>query len=123
MPIVEAPEMTPELERKLERLRHYSTRYEVVGRNGDVTILAGYTSKKTRHGLLGMVRQHGEAWVEYANSTSLQFRGKAADGVQVGEWTITFSGRTQREAYIAGEHPFVLDVLEQRRKEWGKTCR
>jgi hypothetical protein len=95
----------------LARLTNYHTRYEVVATNMHRTILAGYTSRKSRSGLLATVRMHSEAWVELTGDNALSWGRRASDGAAIGEWVIRFSGRTQREAIIEGELPFIAEAV------------
>lgn len=101
--------MTADLERKLESIKYYATRYEVVMTKGGESLLVGYTSKHSRSGPLAMVRQQAEAFVKYTGAESVDAgKGKlTANG-----WTITFSGRTQRDAYCNGELPFIVQVAK-----------
>lgn len=103
--------MTPELTAKLARLQNHHTRYEIVATNGPDKILVGYSARKGRRGLLGMVRLHAEAWMSFTGDNGLNFAKRAADGAMMGKWKINFSGRTQRDAILAGELPFILTQL------------
>ena len=103
--------MTTDLERKLESIKYYATRYEVVMTKGGESLLVGYTSKHSRDGLLAMVRQQAEAFVKYTGAESVDAKkGKLL--TTPNGWAITFSGRTQREAYCSGELPFIVQVAK-----------
>ncbi len=98
---------------QLARLTNRATRYELALINGDTRILVMYSHGRARHDLLKCCRTHGEAIVALACPTGeelLTFAPKAADGAKIGPWSIRFTGRTQREAIIEGELPFIGDV-------------
>ena len=85
---------------KVSALVNYPTRYEVVLSNGTASYLVGYTSRKSRPGLMACIRQHGPAILritELSESARFTWSGPIA---HLGEnnWTIRFSGRTQRDA-------------------------
>lgn len=98
---------------RLARLKNYATRYEIRGTNTETgqTVLIGYTAQKSRAGILAMCRKNGAEIVARLRGDSLEFGKRAADGATLGHWRIGFSGRTQREAIIAGELPFFLDAV------------
>ncbi len=102
--------LTP-LQTRLARLQNFATRYELVAANGSTQVLAGYTAQKSRNSIFKMIRQQGEAWQAFAKSDSFAFGKKASDGATLGAWTIRFSGRTQRDAYIGGELPWFADLV------------
>lgn len=104
--------MDAELERKLDRLKNYHTRYELVATSGDRKVLLGYTTRNNRRGLWAVVTDESrvQAVIKLVGTESIHFAKRAADGATMGEWTIRFSGRTQRECYIEGELPYVTDI-------------
>lgn len=84
-----------------------ATRYELIATNGERTILVGYAARKNRQGGLAMLteklsdRLHRLAKATGTRPENWQTaRGQIAtcDG-----WTVTFSGRTQREVRTLGE--------------------
>ena len=92
------------LEAKLTRIQMYRTRYELAAIHPDGRrMLVGYTEKRSRAGLLGMVRQRGAKFTDATGADSITFGKRATDGATAGDWIVAFTGRTQREAYIAGE--------------------
>jgi hypothetical protein len=111
-------------EEKLAQLHNRHTRYEVVveRRSGIVrerhvdaqVILLGYTMRKSRQGLLEVCRRNGQQVIDVLGITAddhLIPAKKAADGFVIGgSWQVRFTGRTQRDAIIEGEHTFVCDL-------------
>jgi hypothetical protein len=105
-------------EQKLARLQHYATRYELAAIRGNERVLIVYTPRKNRQVLWASLRERAEAVCALTGASEVTFGKKAADGATMGEWRICFTGRTQREAIIEGELPFVLDLFptkEERR--------
>lgn len=102
--------MTPELTAKLARLKNFHTRYEIVATKDGQKILAGYTARRGRRGLLGMLSMHAAAWTALTGDNAIQFAKRTADGGTMGGWKINFSGRTQREAILGGELPFITKL-------------
>lgn len=94
---------------KLARLKNYQTRYECVMTNGNQTYLLAYSSGRSRDNMLKIVRSRGERIVEITHSESITFGTKVADGAVCGDWKIKFTGRTQRDCILEGEHPFIAD--------------
>jgi hypothetical protein len=93
-------------EEKLARLKNRSTRYEIVLTNGTGTkFLVLYTAQHSYRGLVAAIRQRYDAILA---RTGGELPNAAKPGqVFVGnEWRCFFSGRTQRDAIIAGELPF-----------------
>jgi hypothetical protein len=89
-----------------------ATRYEIIATNGERTILVGYTSRKNQRGILDMLTAKLDD-VEFARlymlatATKTQPSSWEAFGrkpeVASGDWTVKFSGRTQREVCTLGE--------------------
>lgn len=99
--------MTATLENRLARLKNYRTRYELIATNADGRkVLVRYTSRVGRRGLYDALTQDAEQICQFFGTDSIHFGKRAADGATMGEWTIKFSGRTQREAILCGELPF-----------------
>jgi hypothetical protein len=107
--------VTPELTRRLERLKNRSTLYECIAVNGERTVLLFY-GDKNQAGFRRWLRRDNQSYaqrlVDLTGSKTIDWADKPFRGTigTIGEWTIKFSGRTQREALIAGEHVFVMDV-------------
>lgn len=108
--------MNADLSKRLERLRLFSTRYEIELRHTDGrAYLVLYTARRTFAGMIGAVRERWDDVAALTGVDSWDAGGKrnATEGrVTSGEWSIRFSGRTQRECYITGELPFVGDVAK-----------
>ncbi len=107
--------MTPELTKRLARLYNLPTLYECVAVNGPRTVLLFYGDSKSKAGFVRWTRRdnpkYAQRLVDLTDSKLIDwvkpFRGTVGT---MGEWTIKFSGRTQRDAYVEGEHPFLMDV-------------
>ncbi len=96
---------------KLERLHNRSTRYEVamIQPSGE-RILIGYTSRKSRHGLLERLRTQGPQIIAFLglDDNAAMVPGKnAAAGFRIGETVFRFTGRTQRDAIMENELRFI----------------
>ena len=95
-------------EDKLARLKNRNTRYEIVLTNGtDTKFLVLYTAQHSQSGLRAAVRQRYDAILVLTGGEA-PFAAKRSDVSNGNEWRCFFSGRTQREASIAGELPFGL---------------
>jgi hypothetical protein len=97
---------------KLAKLHSYGTRYEVeVEHPNGARKLVAYTPRRTGTGLVSAVTAHGERIVSFlgiGDTASMSWKGKGRDAMGVdGGGVIRFSGRTQREAIIEGELPFI----------------
>ncbi len=90
---------------RLAGLQNRRTAYELIAENGERKVLAGYCARG-RAGLLRMIRQNAAAWVAFAGADNITFAKKASEGAVIGDWTIRFSGRTEREVVMAGELNF-----------------
>jgi hypothetical protein len=107
---------TAEQSAKLARLHNYRTRYEVEAvstADPSQKYLVGYTSQKSRYGLLSACRRVGPeliAALRLSETAELVPSKRAADGFALGSWQVRFSGRTQRDAIWSGELVFVADV-------------
>lgn len=108
--------MDATLQSKLSRLKHYATRYELVASRGTgpdrESYLIAYTSRNNRRGLWAAITDSNrvDKLVKLTGSKSIDFGKRAADGGTMGDWTIRFSGRTQRECYLEGELPYIGDL-------------
>jgi hypothetical protein len=100
-------EMKDKTERLLER-HNRATRYEVVAcGEGIEKFLVGYTIHKSRHGLLTTMRNRSDLIerLQIGETEQVRFETQpvAAAIFGVGRARVEFSGRTEREAIIAGE--------------------
>jgi hypothetical protein len=103
--------MSTTLER-LARLQNYPTRYELVAERGETRVLIAYSMRTGRHALLIAAQKHGPALIAMMGLTDdarIVFLKPARLGARIGEWSIRFSGRTQREA-IAAELPWIGEM-------------
>ena len=94
---------------KLERIKNYSTRYEMVMTDGDVTLLVCYTPRRNRAGFLDAIRSRGLSIKNITQSEAFDLEKDLSARLGNG-WIVKFSGRTQREAIIEGEHTFIGEV-------------
>jgi hypothetical protein len=96
-------------EEKLARLKNRNTRYEIVLTNGtNAKYLVLYTAQHSQSGLRAAVRQRYGA-VLAVTGGECPLAAKRSDIFKGNEWRCFFSGRTQREAIIAGELPFASE--------------
>lgn len=97
---------------KRERLRNRPTRYELIAQKGDRRVLIAYCMRTGRHSILEAARKHGQALIdlmEMDDNATLEWLQPARLGAKIGDWSIRFSGRTQREA-IGSELPWIGDT-------------
>lgn len=100
---------TKTLSDRLAALKNYATRYEVAATHPDGRrLLVVYTPRKSRRGILAFNPNTARALVAVCGADSFT-KGKGG-AILIGEWTVDFTGRTQREALTVGELPFVQDV-------------
>lgn len=88
------------------------TRYEITATHPDGRcLLIGYTARKSRFGLLNLMRQHSGKIIQTLNigeHDMVHFATKPRVHCTMGEWTIGFTGRTQRDVRSAGhEHQWI----------------
>lgn len=98
---------------KLARIHNRATCYELALINGDRRILICYSMRQGRHTILEACRKHGQAIVDLTcphGEQNMVFLKPASLGATIGDWWIRFTGRTQREAIITGELPWIGDV-------------
>lgn len=96
---------------KLARIQNRSTLYELVAVKGDRRVLVCYCGKSVSKQWRAVTRRGAEL-VSLCGvpPTQLMVYNISGKYFEFGEWRITLSGRTQREAIIAGEHLFICDV-------------
>ena len=94
---------------KLARIKNYHTRYEIILAHANYpSILVAYTSRKSFHGLLAAVRERGPKIVALLGVTDEHKATRERTTLHLGNgWLVRFSGRTQRDAILNGERPFV----------------
>jgi hypothetical protein len=93
--------MTESQNIKLEAIKNRATRYELVLQRGAERLRLCYTGRKNRHGLIDAIRRNGAELVQLTGAEA--FKLEAGPAAIMGDWRLSFSGRTQREAIIAGE--------------------
>jgi hypothetical protein len=96
---------------RLARLQNRPTRYEITAtREGCDTLLIGYTPRVSRIGLLHvMQRQHVEliARLGIGDDDEIAWHTRPRVHATTSGWSIGFTGRTQRDAILSGEFPFI----------------
>lgn len=97
--------MTENQNAKLEAIKNRATRYELVIERGAERLRLCYTGRKNRNGIIDAIRRNGAELVDLTGAESFKLGSGncAGPSVLLGDWRICFSGRTQREAIIAGE--------------------
>ena len=91
----------------LQRIRGSDTLYELVAKHPDGrSYLIRYTHRRSRDALLKNLRHYGETVARLMGPT-VTFASHAADGATVGDWRVSWTGRTERDALRDGELPFI----------------
>jgi hypothetical protein len=99
---------------KLNRLTNRGTAYELIAVSPNMTkVLAGYTPRRSKEGIVRMLQKNGAAWTKKVREITIEFikMGKGPTA-KLGDLTIFFTGRTQREAILEGELPWFEDELK-----------
>jgi hypothetical protein len=104
MPIVIATALSSDQLRKLDRIKNYKTRYELIVTDGEARFLVCYMSSRSMSSVVKAARERLDGIIRTTGDVPLV--GKDAEYLP-GEWRVVFSGRTQREAIIGGELRFV----------------
>lgn len=86
---------------KLEAIKNRTTCYELVISRGAERFRLCYTARKNRRGMIDWIFRNGKELAAFSGSQEVVF-GKGATA-QLGDWHISFSGHTQREAILSGE--------------------
>lgn len=96
---------------KLARLHNRATLYELTMSHGDEHILIAYASNKGRTMLWKCVTSEERVHqiIARTGTEEITFAKRAGDGATMGEWSIRFTGRTQRDAIGEGELPYIGD--------------
>jgi hypothetical protein len=106
-----AASLTPDQIRKLERIKFHSTRYEIELVKPDGTaMLVCYSSRRSISGLIRAIRDRWAPIVRAGNipEGAIGYRIGSARAYNFENGTIIrFSGRTQRDAIMRGELPFI----------------
>lgn len=109
--MITATPLSAEQLRKLGRIQHYATRYEVelAFPNGDRKLVC-YTDSRSLSGFLSMIRKRWAPIVKavgVADDAEAHRIGKAKAYRFENGVIIRMSGRTQRDAIMSGELPFI----------------
>lgn len=99
--------MTNELTPTAKVRRGYGTRYEIAATHPDGRrIVVGFTARKSRHGLLVIMRRRGAYLIEalmIGEADIITFHTKPRVHARVAGWSVGFTGRTelqcQQEAF------------------------
>ena len=93
-----------DVERRLERLRNYSTRWELVaaGPDGQYYLIT-YIAGKSRNKILDNLQAAGDRLFELTNTVSLDWNTTTRCWTSDNGWTFGL-GRTQRDAITNGEY-------------------
>jgi hypothetical protein len=100
-------------------VRNTYTRYEVilthqVGYPHGQRLLVGYTPRRSRPGLVEVMRQHGDAIIAITGLQDSHITVYKPDtktyNLGPDGWSVTFSGRTQIDAQDHGELQWVRDI-------------
>lgn len=95
---------------KLSALQNYRTRYEIVAECGNKRLLIGYSPRVSRCGLLAAMQNVGPAIIQHlaiGDGDTISWHTKPRIHCLTSGWLIGFTGRTQRDAILAGELPFI----------------
>jgi len=97
---------------KLERIKLRGTLYEMVATlPNESRYLAGYCNHGKMN-ILKMLQKNGEEWAKRIGEKDMITFDKGGRIADMGNIKISFSGRTQREAIIAGELPWFKNIPE-----------
>ena len=98
--------MTPEQIRRIERLKHYSTKYEAVMSHTDGRKMLFCYAPKSRASLLRYLDKHATVLVGVAQADRVYPGEQRGEAFRLGQWAVAFTGRTQRECIQDGELPW-----------------
>ncbi len=106
-----APAFTPEQLRRIARLKNRDTLYEAeIVRADGARVLLAYC-RKSGSGLREALRKRTEAVVRFLGGPKAITWGRGTAPVEIeGGGSIRFSGRTERDAIVEGELPYVGNV-------------
>jgi hypothetical protein len=98
---------------RANRLCGFRTRYEVAAICDDGRrYLLAYTSQKSRRGLWNSLTERLEdgSLDRVIGTRAVDWCKPASKGARLGQWTVQFTGRTQRDCYCGTELEFLADV-------------
>jgi hypothetical protein len=89
-----------------------NTLYELVAECNGRSVLIAYCSRRGRRDIWNAVTSKDRVHhvIRLTGADQIAFAKKACDGGAMGQWKIRFSGRTQRDAIVNGELPYVVDL-------------
>ena len=93
--------MTENQTAKLAAIKNRSTLYELVIQRGAEQFRLCYSARNNRRGMIDWIFRNGKELAAFSGSEEVRFGHGAT--AQLGDWHISFSGRTQREAISSGE--------------------
>ena len=101
--------MTDEQMRKLVALQNYGTRYEAVVIRGDgERRLLAYCGRHSRRGLIDALQNRAEIAIKFLGIGADARMTLAKDAISLtGGGMVKFTGRTQRDAIMSGELPYI----------------
>ena len=100
--------LTDVQQRRLARCRNRRTLYELAVKHADGrAVLLGYCDRHSRNMLYRVACKHGPKLAALTGAESLTFGAKSRDGATIGDWSIVWTGRTQRDAIMEGELPYI----------------
>ena len=98
---------------KLARLKNYRTRYELAIHNTEgQSYLIAYCESKRRQTILSAVNKRALKLVKLTGHDEITFAKKSKDGAVMGDWSIVWTGRTQRDAICENELTWVGTLPE-----------
>ena len=103
--------MTQDSRNLLHSLRGRPTHYELIltGPAGEKYLIL-YCAFRTRHSILAAVSRNGQKIAAITGVSTLHFGKRVSDPVTIGDWRITWSGRTERDAIAEGQLPWVGEL-------------
>lgn len=99
---------------QLAAIRHQPTRYELeaIETGTGRRLLVCYIGQRSRFGILRALRNRAQLMTrvfDLGENDQITWRKPARDGCDVGGWHVRFTGRTKREAIMAGELDYIGD--------------
>ena len=112
--------LTPEQIKKMESLRHFSTRYELILQTpSGKKYLVVYTPRRNYKGILDALHENNSEKgrkilkiLDLPEDTNLKKDEKYKGFMFPDGSKIFFSGRTQKDAILGGELPFILRITK-----------
>ena len=105
---------------KVPRLVNYSTKYELVVTNDRDIYLVAYCLRANRRMLINAIQARGPellAVLALSEDARFEFTNTSSVTARLGEgWTVTFTGRTQKDAICTqSEHRSIVAVAIERK--------